>query len=252
MNYKEKLHHINKYISNPDLTTQAEGYDLLFRLWRQHFDNIDFPKDVGLTIQLNENFSNEMEIRLKNILSNNIDDTQNFIQKYFDEFMEEIIRQQKNKKKLNENNKNLKKIFISYAHEDEKFKDELVNILAPLEDHGVITIWQDREIKPGKEWYQEIQLAMNTCDIALLLISGDFLSSRFIKRIEIPNLLRRRSEEGLYIVPIIIRSCLWRTIPVLRDLQALPKDGKPVAGFDGKDERDRIWTEIAIAIKDLC
>jgi hypothetical protein len=149
-------------------------------------------------------------------------------------------------------NSSIPNVFISYSHKDKKFKDELVNMLAPLEDQGILKIWQDQEIRPGQEWFQEIKNAMNTCDIALLFISSDFLNSEFIKGIEVPGLLKRREEQGLLVVPIIIRPCLWQSIPILSKLQALPEGGKPIVSFEGKDKRERIWSDVAFALKNLC
>ena len=36
------------------------------------------------------------------------------------------------------------KVFISYAHRDESFKNELLTMLAGLESQRVISVWQDR------------------------------------------------------------------------------------------------------------
>jgi hypothetical protein len=142
------------------------------------------------------------------------------------------------------------KIFISYAHKDEAFKDELVTMLASLQRRGVIDAWQDRRIEPGDEWYQAIEDGMSECDLALLLVSQHFLASRFIQGEEIPRLLQRRLEEGMRVIPIIIRPCMWQSEPVLSDLQALPKDGKAVITFpEETGERDQVWTDIAKAIE---
>ena len=123
------------------------------------------------------------------------------------------------------------KIFISYSHKDEKFKDELVKMLAGLQRRGVIDTWQDRRIEPGEEWFKAIKQAINECDMALLLVSADFIASRFINGEELPDLLKRREKEGMIVIPIIVRDCLWQSEPVLKDLQALPTDGKPVIEF---------------------
>ncbi len=143
------------------------------------------------------------------------------------------------------------KIFISYSHTDERFKNELVKMLIPLEDQGLFEIWQDRKIVPGDEWYQDIQDAMNTCTLALLLISSDFLVSDFIQKEEITHLLQRRKDDGLRVIPIIIRHCVWQSVPVLKDLQALPKDGKPIISFERTGQRDLVWTQVVSSIKDL-
>lgn len=142
------------------------------------------------------------------------------------------------------------KVFISYAHKDEAFKDELVTMLASMQRQGIIDAWQDRRIEPGDEWYQAIQTAMNECDLAVLLVSKNFLASRFINDEEVPRLLKRRKAEGMRVIPIIIRPCMWSSEPVLRDLQALPQDGKAVISFSEENgDRDQVWTDIAKVIE---
>jgi len=142
------------------------------------------------------------------------------------------------------------KIFISYSHKDEDFKEELIIMLSGLQRRKIIDAWQDCRIDPGDEWFLSIQNAMNDSDIALFLISSDFLASQFIANQEIPQLLNRRKEYGLRAVPIIVRDCLWKTEPVLKDLQALPKGGKPIITFRKETgERDQVWTEIATALE---
>ncbi len=144
------------------------------------------------------------------------------------------------------------KIFISYSHKDEQFKDELIGMLAGLQRRGVIDAWQDRRIEPGEEWFNAIKQAINECEIALLLVSRDFIASPFINGEELPDLLKRREQEGMMVIPIIVRDCMWQSEPVLKDLQALPRDGKPVITFaEANGERDRVWREIAQAIEKL-
>jgi hypothetical protein len=143
------------------------------------------------------------------------------------------------------------KLFISYSHKDEEFKNELITMLAGLQRQGIIDTWQDRQIEGGDEWYTSIQDAMNDCDLALLLVSPDYLSSRFIQEEEQPKLLQRHKEMQLRVMPIIVRPCKWQSEPTLQGLQALPRDNKAVITFS-KDhgERDQVWVEIATAIED--
>jgi hypothetical protein len=83
------------------------------------------------------------------------------------------------------------KVFISYSHKDEEFKEELITMLAGLQRRGIVDAWQDRRIEAGDEWNKSIQDAMSDCDLALLLISADYLASRFIQEEEQPKLLQR-------------------------------------------------------------
>jgi hypothetical protein len=142
------------------------------------------------------------------------------------------------------------KVFICYSRKDEEFKEELVTMLSGLQRRRVIDAWQDRRIEEGDKWYQEIQKAMKDCDLAILLVSSDFIASRFIQEEELPRLLKRRMEDGLRVVPIVVRSCMWQSEPALKEIQALPRNGKPVISFQKTNgERDEVWVEIVKAIE---
>ena len=71
-------------------------------------------------------------------------------------------------------------LFYSYAHEDEKLRDELDGHLALLRRKGVIRPWHDRGIVPGQKWDEAIDAQLSTADLILLLVSMDFLNSDYI------------------------------------------------------------------------
>lgn len=130
---------------------------------------------------------------------------------------------------------NTPQIFISYTHEDEVWKDRIVAHLAPLRRSGRVDIWDDRRIATGADWSKEVAEAMDTADVAVLLISADFLASDFILNEEIPRLLGRRQREGLVILPVIVRPCAWGMVDWLSRIQVLPKDGEPLSYYDNQD-----------------
>ena len=84
----------------------------------------------------------------------------------------------------------------------------------------------------------------------MLLVSADFIASRFINDEELPDLLKRREQEGMIVLPIVVRDCLWQLEPVLKDLQVLPKDGKAVITFSKDNgDRDQVWADIATVVE---
>ncbi len=130
-------------------------------------------------------------------------------------------------------------VFISYSHKDEAWKDRLMTHLGVLQSQGLVQLWDDRRIGAGDDWYGAIQEAMSRASVAVLLISADFLTSKFILGEEVPRLLARRDQEGLRVIPLIVRPCAWQTVPWLRRLQARPKDGKPLsAGNENQVDAD--------------
>ncbi|MCP5051745.1 MAG: toll/interleukin-1 receptor domain-containing protein, partial [bacterium] len=126
----------------------------------------------------------------------------------------------------------MKTIFISYSHKDETWKDRLVTQLKVLEMEDYFVVWDDRKIKTGDDWLPEIEKALDEADIAVLMVTADFLTSKFIKEKEIPTLLERREKEGLRVIPVIVKPCPWNAVEWLSKIQATPKDGHPLMGFD--------------------
>lgn len=126
-------------------------------------------------------------------------------------------------------------VFLSYSHKDEKWKDLLKTHLGVQEAEGRLDTWDDRRIEAGTDWFEEIQEAMARASAAVLLISADFLTSKFILGEEVPRLLQRRTAEGLAVIPVIIQTCAWDQVNWLRGIQARPKDGRALASFLGHE-----------------
>jgi hypothetical protein len=102
-------------------------------------------------------------------------------------------------------------VFVSYSHQDEQWKDRLLPHLKVLEQVGTVTIWDDRAIGAGADWYDEIREVMERAAVAVCLISADYLASDFVTKEEIPYLLERREREGMVLIPILLRQCAGRS-----------------------------------------
>lgn len=122
-------------------------------------------------------------------------------------------------------------VFISYSHKDEKYKDQLVTQLKVLNLAELLTWWDDRHIKPGENWYPEIEKAIESADVAILLISDNYLSSEFILSKEVPALLKKRAKKDLRVIPLIVWPCPWETIDWLSPIQVRPKDGRALSSM---------------------
>src|SRR6266496_3739861 len=83
------------------------------------------------------------------------------------------------------------KIFYSYAHEDDELRKQLANHLSPLRSLRRITTWFDGDIQAGTEKEEEIAAQFNTADIILLLISADFIASKYRYDVEMKRALER-------------------------------------------------------------
>ncbi len=132
-------------------------------------------------------------------------------------------------------------VFISYSHRDEGWKDRLVKQLAVLETEGLLEVWSDRRIDAGEDWRQKIEKALAHAQVAVMLVTADFLISPFIRGVEVPEMLRRREQEGLHVFPIIVRSCTWQKAAFLKAIQARPGTAGRSPASGGTDGTSRLW-----------
>jgi len=138
------------------------------------------------------------------------------------------------------------KLFFSYSHEDETFKNKLNKHLKMLQRLNVISAWQDRDISAGSEWEEEILGNLEQADIILLLVSDNFLASDYCWDKEMERALQRHEEGTARVIPIILKPVDgWYQAPFGK-LQALPKDAKPISNWSNEDEA---YTNIAAGIR---
>jgi len=136
-------------------------------------------------------------------------------------------------------------VFISYAHVDEGYVDELRKHLRVFQRLGLIRGWHDRQIVPGQKWSGEIDRNLEEADIILLLISDDFIASDYCYEIEGKRALERSKSGDAVTIPIIVRPARG-DLTVFRGLQALPTDGKAVTEWNNEDVA---WTNIASGVR---
>jgi tetratricopeptide (TPR) repeat protein len=142
---------------------------------------------------------------------------------------------------------NRRRIFVSYSHRDQDAKAFVQRHLGILQQLGDIRSWDDSRIGMGDDWFEEIAAHLEGCDVAVLLISTDFLGSDFCMKQEVPVLLERRSREGMMIAPILLRHCAWQIVPWLAAIQMRPGDGAPLQTLD-EHAQEKELSEVVIEI----
>lgn len=126
-------------------------------------------------------------------------------------------------------------IFISYAHSDKKWLEKLQKHLKVIEKFfGNIETWDDTQLKGGDKWRKEIEAAIEKANVAILLVSTDFLASDFISTDELPPLLRKAAEIGTRILPLIVSPCDYE-ISELGEFQAINSPDRTLADMAGDD-----------------
>jgi Sulfatase-modifying factor enzyme 1/TIR domain len=126
-------------------------------------------------------------------------------------------------------------LFYSYSHKDEDLRRKLETHLAALRRGGLIAEWHDRKLEPGDAWKGEIDRHLTSADIILLLVSADFIDSDYCWGEEMAKALARHERGEARVIPVILRHCRWRSTK-LANLQAVPKDAKPIKSWTDEDE----------------
>lgn len=139
------------------------------------------------------------------------------------------------------------RVFFSYSHKDEELRDELEKHLTSLKRQSLIESWHDRRISAGDEWASQISEHLLNADVILLLISSDFIASRYCYELEMKEALRRHDAKEATVIPIILRPCDWQDLPFGK-LQAATQDGRPVSKFQTLDDG---FLEVVQSIKSI-
>jgi hypothetical protein len=141
-------------------------------------------------------------------------------------------------------------VFISYSHKDGEALEQLRRFLVPLERAGRLTCWDDTRIATGDDWKQRIDDALGQAGAAVLLISQDFLASRFISEEELPYLLSKRADGLATLLPVFIApSNVGSAQPELAKIQG---HGNP--GTDKvltRDEREILFKKLSDRLLEL-
>ena len=137
------------------------------------------------------------------------------------------------------------KLFVSYAHKDEKYKEDLEEHLSPLTRNKLIESWNDRKIMPGTDWKGEIDNNLLNSDIILFLVSSSFINSDYSQEIEVKTAVEQHNSGQSILIPIVVRACHWKGMS-FANFQGLPKDALAVKSWQDEDEA---WLDVVKGIE---
>lgn len=150
-------------------------------------------------------------------------------------------------------------VFVSYSRNDSEYFEELKKPLLLLANQLMLEIWDDGRIDPGSVWVNEVESALERSSAAVLLVSNDFLSSRFMTDLGLPRILHKWQSKTFLILIIYIRHSVVEDLfylvggkkIALTDIQALNTKDRPLSKLR-RHERDKELIRIAqLIIKTL-
>lgn len=137
-------------------------------------------------------------------------------------------------------------IFLSYSHQDEPYKFEVLKTLKGLSHIFPdinFEVWSDERIRSGQTWLKEIEDALKRAEIAILLVSRDFLGSDFIMQREVPSLLENAKKEGTVLLNLIVGKSLFMHSK-LCDFQCVNDPNEPLKSLSDH-QKDVVFTKLA-------
>lgn len=139
-------------------------------------------------------------------------------------------------------------VFISYSKKDAKWLDGLRTHLTYLEREYEFNIWEDSKIAVGNDWKYEIDQALDTAKIGILLISANFIASDFITNEELPSLLTAAEEEGAHIFSVIVSHSMFMDIQAISKFQTINPPSRPLIVMS-EGELDETYMKVTQEIK---
>ena len=106
-----------------------------------------------------------------------------------------------------QNDKTPIKVFISYAHDDEIYFKVFVDKLKKKLKNSKLfefSVWDDRQIEVGKDWFDEIREPLLASDLCFLLLSESYFASDFIRPHEFLPKLEQVNEGKSLIAPLLL------------------------------------------------
>ncbi|HEY0763930.1 MAG TPA: toll/interleukin-1 receptor domain-containing protein [Pyrinomonadaceae bacterium] len=140
-------------------------------------------------------------------------------------------------------------IFISYSRQNERWLQMLQLHLSVLSATHKIKVWSDSQIQPGQQWNQEIDDALASTRVAVLLVSPEFLASKFIRTVELPALLEASKKGEIQLLWIAVSPSGYKYTEIGR-FQAINDPKKPLATLTTKAKRESALVKIVEAIKE--
>ncbi|NEZ60803.1 COR domain-containing protein [Adonisia turfae] len=138
-------------------------------------------------------------------------------------------------------------IFVSYSHLDQAWLGQFQTLIKPLIRSRMITVWDDTHIQAGSDWRQDINCALASAKVAVLLVSPSFLASDFIADNELPPLLDAAEHHGLTIIWIPISHSLYSETKIEK-YQAAHSPNYPLDSLNSA-EQNQAWVSICKKIK---
>ncbi len=128
-------------------------------------------------------------------------------------------------------------VFISYSQDDEHWLDRIKTHFKPLLRKGMLDIWAHGDIAGGTERNVALENALKEANIAIVLISADFMSDD-ANYAQMRRLLKKaKAEESTVVIPVFANHCHIPDDSELLEFEPLNPPDEPLVDLPkGKQE----------------
>ncbi len=136
------------------------------------------------------------------------------------------------------------RLFLSFAPEDRKFRDALVNHLAPLwmNDEAIVEVLDATSVDFSGPVAPQIAAFIDSADAAVVLMSASYFASARCAGEELPRVMARSG--AIQVIPVLLRHCVFNAT-VLRDRAVLPAPDRPIES----PQNHKAWAEVVEALR---
>lgn len=138
-------------------------------------------------------------------------------------------------------------VFISYSHKDREWLERFQVALKPFIRNQAFKVWADELIQVGTEWRKEIDQALESTKVAVLLVTQNFLASDFINDVELNHFIEESKRKNVTICWIAITKTNYEETP-LKIIQCANDPNKPLKSLNDY-EQDEAIVEICRKVK---
>lgn len=121
------------------------------------------------------------------------------------------------------------RLFVSYAHNDERQLKRLDCILDVLEQQHGLTSWRDRRLIAGDEWDERIRDRLEEMDIFLFVASQASLRRPYIRSHELKRAKERHEAGEIEVAVVKLEPCASDDDSFLGKFQGSPRKYKSIA-----------------------
>jgi hypothetical protein len=141
-------------------------------------------------------------------------------------------------------------VFVSYSHDNANWLDKtnpfgLLKMWERALDKKA-NFWIDRDISGGEMWKKKIIREIEKAEVAVLLITEDFVISPFIQEVELPLILRRAAAGECEVLPVLAEPARVERLKLGAVYQISP--GMPTPLSEHIEKSDNAWKKARLKV----